>query len=252
MKETKAPRQFGGAAYAAGVMAAALLLFFGVRMAIELSPFVVDSIEVKGNSFTKTEEIVAATGLIRGESLYQKDLKSIREDVEKLPWVEKVNISRRLPGNINIEVEETRPSFLIRLGERLYYLSTAGKVIDAPLKAGIDFPVVTGLDWPDIEGDPDLRTQLLDILKNINPEDFGGRIEEIHRRKGDDFVIYGNFPNPSRVIIGQGDMADKFKSLGRLTKTLKKRGQYAKTADFTLEDRIIARLEPLGEQRGTK
>jgi cell division septal protein FtsQ len=252
MKIPKESRQFGGAMWAATTMAVALALFFGVRIAIELSPFVVEKIEVRGNAQTPSEEVVSASGLLRGQSLFQKKLARIKEDVEKLPWIHSAKISRRLPGSVVIEVEESKPSFLIRLSDRLYYFSLDGKVIDAPLKAGIDFPVITGLDWEELEGDSERREQVLELLKYADPASLGGRIEEIHCHSPEKFVIYGNFPLCTRIVVGAGDFAEKFKDFARLKRKLDKRGQYAKSADLTLDDRIIARLDTMDDERGTR
>lgn len=252
MTNLKGERRHAGALWATATMAVACALFFGSSALIKMSPLVLETIEIRGNTRTAPEMILSAAGLSQGQGLYEREIEEIQEDVAGLPWVKQVSVTRRMPDYISIEVTEWSPSYLIRLDERLYYFTRNGEVIEAGLNEGLDYPVITGLGWKELEGDRMIRQELLDFIALIEADSFEGRLEEIHFDREEGFALFGDFPTCSRIKFGRGELDYKFSLLKRLRNTLEKRGKYARTADLTMNDRIITRLAASPTQRGRK
>lgn len=71
--------------------------------------FQAEEIQVNGNVRYTQEEIVAVTGIQLGDNLYNMNKGQIcRELCRRLPYIEEVNIRRKLPSTIRINVKELR------------------------------------------------------------------------------------------------------------------------------------------------
>lgn len=69
----------------------------------------VDAVTVIGNDRTPIDDVVAATSILPGQPLLDLDLGAAESGVEALPWVRKVDINRRLDGEIIVRVTEREP-----------------------------------------------------------------------------------------------------------------------------------------------
>ena len=69
--------------------------------------FTVDSIEVVGNSFFSTEEIINMAHASPGKNLlYHPDKKNIVKYLKQNPYIESAEVSRKLPSTLVIKVKE--------------------------------------------------------------------------------------------------------------------------------------------------
>ena len=69
----------------------------------------VQQVNVMGNDRVAEDQIVDASGIARGENIYDLNLEEIKSEIEKFSWVENVVIERRLPSAVNIYVTERTP-----------------------------------------------------------------------------------------------------------------------------------------------
>lgn len=104
-----------------GALVAALALFFKV-----------ESIEITGTSRYSTDEVERASrrGHV-GDNLYLMDKNAVASRItQQLPYVETVQISRRLPKTLCISVTECRGLAAIEQDGRLWLISEGGKLVD--------------------------------------------------------------------------------------------------------------------------
>ncbi len=104
----------------------------------------VQSVEISGISRVDTATVVALSGLHESKSLIRLGKKSMQQKLEKLTWVNKVEISRRFPATVVIKVQEREPIALIA-SEGVYLTDESGILIELPKKEYFDLPVITGL-----------------------------------------------------------------------------------------------------------
>ena len=103
-----------------GALVAALALFFKV-----------ESIEITGTSRYSTDEVERASGVHVGDNLYLMDKNAVASRItQQLPYVETVQISRRLPKTLCISVTECRGLAAIEQDGRLWLISEGGKLVD--------------------------------------------------------------------------------------------------------------------------
>ena len=71
--------------------------------------FRVSTISVEGNAIYSQEEIIAASGIEKGDNLFfVNQFSAISRIYAKLPYVEKAAINRGLPNKLTIVVTESR------------------------------------------------------------------------------------------------------------------------------------------------
>lgn len=233
-----------------GAMAMTAVLYVGVRIFSEVTLFSIQRIEIRGNVRTPTEALSQNLGIAIGQSLFGENVSELSTRAKAMPWVKSSKVSRRLPDTIVVEIEEWEPSFLIRL-DRLYYMTKEAHVINAPLSMGLDFPVITGATWSRLEAPGIDRERLLTALELVSQGRFVDRVDEIHLDPALGMTMYAEGAKPYGVYLGFGDLEEKFTRLGRMRRTLAKKGKFAASADLSYEDRIVARLvdlDPPGQQ----
>ena len=228
----------------AGAMLMTAAIYVGVRILGDFTLFSIQRIEVRGNVRTPVETLTQTLGIMTGQSLYGEKVAELADRARALPWIKSAKVSRRIPDTVVVDVEEWDPAFLVRL-DRLYYMTRDAHVINAPLSMGMDFAVVTGLTWARLEGPGSDRERLLTVLELVGKGAFLDRVDEIHYDPALGITIYAEGQKPYGAYMGFGDFEEKFSRLGRMRRTLLKKGQYAVSADISYEDRIVARLATL-------
>ena len=102
--------------------------------------FRVDRIEVYGQSRYTQEEIVDASGVERGQNLFLLNKLEVADRVlTRLPYVDELSISRRLPDALVISVTECVPVAALEWDGAWWVLDAKGKVLeqgDAALAQG--------------------------------------------------------------------------------------------------------------------
>lgn len=121
------------------VVAAGIVLSFTVL-------FKIDSISVVGETRYTEEEILAECKIEPGENLFLADTDLARTRLEtRLPYLENVNVSRRLPGSIVISASEAVPASVIAAEEDYLLISSQGKVLEHLSDAPKGFPLIKGI-----------------------------------------------------------------------------------------------------------
>ncbi len=96
------------AAIVVGAGVVALVLAWAVVLQ---SPWLsVSTFDVRGASYTPRTAITQAAASVRGDAMLTADLGQVRRQVEALPWVASVRVSRQWPRSVRIDVVERRPA----------------------------------------------------------------------------------------------------------------------------------------------
>lgn len=106
--------------------------------------FDLQEIEVSGIQHATRSEVISYSKLKLGVSIFDVDVEKSARRIEELPWIKKAGVFRRLPDSLLVEVEEYKPTGLVKL-EHIYYVD----------KEGTPFKVANEDEWPNyvmIEG----------------------------------------------------------------------------------------------------
>lgn len=88
-----------------------------------------ERLTIEGNKRTSAEAIQAAMGLKRGDSLLGADPWALRGRIERLPWIGRAEVERRLPATLIVRVVERKPIARFREGGATVLVDEIGALI---------------------------------------------------------------------------------------------------------------------------
>lgn len=186
----------------------------------------VERIEFVGHQRATAAELRHLSDLRNGVTIWEVDLPTLSERVQRHPWVASVVAERRMPGTIVVRVEEHQPAALLAFNQRLFYVDEQGGPFLEARSDDLDHPVISGITAELEALHPDLPHLVLhDALwllreldaRNILPRE---NISEIrfHRTRG--FVVQaaGSVAGSptAEVLIGLGDYERQLSHLAAL------------------------------------
>lgn len=107
-----------------------LLLIIGIIVAALTAPiFNITEIQVKGNSKVATNTIISLSGLKSGENIFKFN-SSIEQKIKENRYIDTVQVSRKLPGTVNIIVEEREVKYQVNLINSYVYIDKNGYILE--------------------------------------------------------------------------------------------------------------------------
>ena len=161
------------------IRAAGRVLFLAILVAAAICAltifFKVKTISVEGAMRYRAEEIVAGMGVKQGDNLYLWNKVKVSDRLlHDFPYLESVQIRRRLPDTLMVTVTECSGAVAVPSGTGYCYLSEQGKVLELSETDG-GLATVSGVALEDAEpGELVERAQdayvdaLLDVLQTLD------------------------------------------------------------------------------------
>ena len=218
------------------------------QMLLESGYFGVKQVRVEHQVRVSEGDILDASDIQIGDSLFDLELHMIGRKIEEHAWIAKAEVERSFPDQVVIRVVERESRAIIDL-DYLYYVDRAGEVFKM-LDAGdeLDYPVITGIDRQYLLDNPDktqdsvnLALQLMDALESrtlFNLDD----ISEIHFEEQEGLVMHtriGGVP----VRMGKQGFDTKLNRLESIYNDLEPRLMALKYIDLNVTDRVIVKLD---------
>lgn len=109
--------------------------------------FRVGKIEVTGQSNYTTEQVIQASGISKGDNLFQiNKFKVAKQILSRMPYVDELSIYRKLPDTLVIQVVECKSAAAVQGDGAWWVLDTKTKMLERTDEAGAAaYPPVTGL-----------------------------------------------------------------------------------------------------------
>ena len=193
--------------------------------------FPINNITAKGSKVYNAEDIIKYSGIAEGDNLFtvssQKALKSLKE---KLPYIDNVELERKLPDSITIKVRDADEYACIESKGKYYTVSKSGWVlaentepVDNILRilgAKVKCKVASELQYQDAE-----QSELIDRISNSLKEN---EIATDYIDITDNLNLNVGVEKRFTVIIGSSNnIEEKIKHLGSMLKEIdgKKQGK---------------------------
>ena len=107
--------------------------------------FNITKISVVGNNKFKEEDYIKLSGLSIGNNIFNFRKTSTIDNIKTNSYVDNVRIRRKLPTEIEIQIEERTASFLIRLeNDEFAYINTQGYILETT-KEQLPLTIITGI-----------------------------------------------------------------------------------------------------------
>ena len=163
-----------------GAIAAAMAVFFKA-----------DHIEITGNNRYQTEDVLAASELKIEDNLYFLNKYAVAEKISAaLPYVESVQINRRLPDTLCIRVQECVCNVAVQHEGKTWILCDSGKIVDVmEPEAAQNCTQVTGVTPEDpqvgamLAADEQTQLaleQLMEMIHQLRTKGMLADVQEIH------------------------------------------------------------------------
>lgn len=120
--------------YVLAVVLALALVGFGVYALYFSSWLRADGVEVVGNDMVTQKQLLAAAEVPTGGPLVRVDLDAIEKRVKSLSAVKDVDVSRKWPHDVRIEIVERKPIAVLDLGTKVLALDADGTSFAAPAR----------------------------------------------------------------------------------------------------------------------
>jgi cell division septal protein FtsQ len=123
------------------------LLFMGYRTVTASAFFDVKSIDVRGANRVPREEIekIVQSKTVKA-TVWNADLDGIKAEVEKLPYVKSVVVSRVLPDGVRVRIDERNPKAVARMSGGDVWVDETAQVLGKADKTDQASIVLRGLD----------------------------------------------------------------------------------------------------------
>ena len=159
-----------------------LLVMVAVFILFQSPVFEVRQIVIKGTTIP-TETVKSVSGINFGQNIFKLDFQSAEKKVQLIPLVKDVNIIRKLPATILIDVEERKAIGVMQITDGFAQVDAEGICLRKVDIAKMEIPVITGvqLDFPGI-GKKMESEKLSTVLKVVSelPEEILPKLSEVH------------------------------------------------------------------------
>jgi cell division protein FtsQ len=228
------------------LLASGALLTFQVLL--ESGYFQVRQISVEQQVRVSEGDILEASDIKTGDSMFDLELNMIGRKIEEQPWIARAYVERVFPDQVVIRVEERQPRAIIDL-DYLYYVDRSGDVFKM-LEAGdgLNYPVITGINRQDLLDNHDQAqnclVKALELMQELEKRDLFNLddISEIHYDQQEGLVMYtlvGGVP----VRMGDQGFAAKLDRLEAIYSDLEPRLLALKYIDLNVADRVIVKVD---------
>lgn len=109
--------------------------------------FNITSIEIKGNKEKQADYIIKLSSVEIGTNILKIDDATLKENIEKDPYLKFVGVEKKYPDKIVIDVKERIPAAVVKRESTVLLLDEEGYVLQIMQDTGnLLYPVLSGID----------------------------------------------------------------------------------------------------------
>ena len=198
--------------------------------------FNINDIIITGRHHTSKEEILEAIGADRNSNIMQLNLKELKEQLETLPWIRKVNLKRSyFPNILQIDIQEREVKSLWQFENNFYPIDSEGNIIDSEYLPTAPILLIVGAGAPD--NIKDLMQSIQDdknVFERIKVANF------ISKRRWN--LILDDIENGITVKLPEDNIKKAWQKLLKLNNSVGLLKRKLTIIDLRLEGKVIVRL----------
>ena len=199
--------------------------------------FLLDDVIITGRNRSKIEDILKSINIRQGDNLLKASIVEIKQNLESLPWIRDVEVTRSFfPNILKIEIKEKDVLALWQLNERFYPLDMDGYVIEADYIPNGEVLLVVG---------PKASEKFIEFIakiRKIDPE-FAKRIKVanyISQRRWN--VVLDDIKNGITIKLPENDYEEAWRKLLKLEKTKGILKRKLTIIDLRSEGKVVVKL----------
>ncbi|WP_417450496.1 cell division protein FtsQ/DivIB [Kordiimonas sp.] len=206
--------------------------------------FVLDDLELAGLVRTNRSDVLAALDVDKGVPLLSIDLERIRAQLELLPWVQKAEVTRILPGKLKVKLQEREPFALWQQDGQVRLIDDTGHIITNRGLSNFSHLLMVVGHGADVEA-----ASLYALLEAVPV--IAGRVKTAVRVGGRRWDLV--FDNGVRLKLPEAapsayDAAAAWQKFANLQAEYRLLEREVSVIDMRLPDRMILRVSPEGHR----
>lgn len=120
------------------------VLFIILIVSAMFSPlFNIKTIQVEGNEKITENEIISLSKIQINNNIFQLNKRKIKNQIKQNAYIGEVNIIRKLPSNIVIQIEERKPAYLLEYAGNYIYVDKHGYFLEITNQK-LELPILQG------------------------------------------------------------------------------------------------------------
>jgi len=159
--------------------------------------FAISEISVTGNTLLSAEDIIADSGIIEGENVFRISKRKAKRALEPLPYIEGVEVKRKFPARVVIEIDEAKQDIIIDTPQEFIITTVDGRVLNKTEDVTeLTAPIVYGISVTEAEPAKRIKATedaLLDMqlqrMKCFYDTDFWPEIDEFYVSDLSNFML---------------------------------------------------------------
>lgn len=220
----------------AGVIIAALWIWQHTQSD---SRFAVKEIEITGAKHTPRAALASVTSAYTGTNLFKIDIARVQNDLRGLSWVSRIDIEKKLPDTLRINVTERTPVALVRNGQRIEYVDEHGVTFAelSPEVGDDDLPLISNAGGDEL-------ARAVAFVRSLRASDplLYSRVSEVHPIAPRGFALFDRELG-AIVYANAEDVSSKWRGLYSIARAEHLGRGAIEYADLRFADRIV--LKPV-------
>lgn len=148
-----------------------LIILGGTIYLLTTPAFNINDIKVFGNNKNSVDTYKSLSKInIGNTNIFAFTNNSVRKNIKENPYVEDVEIKRKLPNTLELHITERKVSYQIEYADKYIYINDQGYILEINQEAK-DVPTIKGLSFV---------KENIELGKRVNNEDLG-RLETIFK-----------------------------------------------------------------------
>lgn len=137
----------------------------GIRLIEWNKLFAIRQVKVEGVRWARSEDVLNASGIEIGFSMWGLPKDSIASRIEKLELVESVDVRRLFPNIVVLQIKEVEPLFVTSSPKGLSVWSTKGTFMPITKEEGVSLPIVSARS----DQQRQVAVSILATMRNADP-----------------------------------------------------------------------------------
>ena len=112
-------------------IAVLFLIIIAIGIFAFISPiFNIKAIEVNGNNKIDKDTVISLSGVNIGKNIFQVSKKQVINSIKENQYINNVDVKRKLPGTLEINVEERKIAYQVKVINSYVYLDYQGYILE--------------------------------------------------------------------------------------------------------------------------
>lgn len=121
-----------------------IAIIAGIAAFLLVSPvFNIKEISVSGNNKIQATEIESLSQLNIEQNIFRFSKENVKNNIKQNAYIDSVEIKRKLPNKIEINVTERTPAYQIKFGNAFAYIDEKGNILEIN-EEDLKLPLITG------------------------------------------------------------------------------------------------------------